>query len=90
MFYKKDIERLNLQVKRLWEDLKKEKERHVNCAGCRILGHKEDMYCKDYISWGTHLVTTYYHYGCYAEKFNVHLCPCGCGKWIPNKVKKCK
>ena len=58
---------------------------HKVCGLCGITGHKIDM--KEVWDYTEH---SFYHNGCYAEKFQKHLCPCKCGKWIDNEKKVCK
>lgn len=72
-------------------------ETHKICGLCGITGHRRDMQIYyegqtfNYSSlggYGSYNPASYYHNGCYAEKFNKHLCPCKCGKWIDNKKSK--
>ena len=75
-------------------------ETHKVCALCGITGHTKDMQPHSITMLTSGLTsgitsynnyfnpTEYYHNGCYAEKFNKHLCPCKCGKWIDNKKSK--
>ena len=86
---KEDISKLKLEV---YKDIIALQNVHKVCSHCNITGHTFDMYkLVKFISFlPPYNDTEYYHYGCYAEKFNMHLCPCKCGKWISNKKKGCK
>ena len=85
IFNRKKEEDVDLMTK-LAKELKdfvgnKYNETHKVCPHCNITGHTIDM--KEV--WDYFNGHVWFHNGCYAEKFNKHLCPCRCGKWLDNK-----
>lgn len=63
--------------------------RHRKCGYCDCIGHEPDMNKEIlYIPFSIAPFVYYYHPDCYAKKYNVHKCECGCGKWVANKEKK--
>lgn len=87
--FKNLLKRVETVEQTLYKEINEIKEIHKVCVACGITGHKSDMYCSSSFFVDGRLWISgdlkYYHNGCYAEKFNKHLCPCGCGKWIDNK-----
>lgn len=80
---KKEIEAKMAEVLQAVKEVnnKKFEDTHKVCKSCNITGHTVDM--KEV--WDYENGHCWFHNGCYAEKFNKHLCTCKCGKWIDNK-----
>ena len=78
----KEIEKMESDILQAIKEVNNKKfdDTHKICPHCNITGHTRDM--KEVWDYNGHF---WYHNGCYAEKFNKHLCPCKCGKWIDNK-----
>jgi hypothetical protein len=82
----KDV--MDLKLKESYE------KTHKVCAACRVTGHAVDMVeyqdreDLDISGPFAYPKKKYFHNGCFSEKFNQQLCPCGCGKWIDIKKKK--
>lgn len=85
-------EQIELLERRIDSLLNTVNDTHRVCELCKITGHKVDMHeevlCVSCLP--PYRISRWFHNGCYAEKFNKHLCPCKCGKWIDNKKKGCK
>ena len=79
----KDITDIYTNLYLLQSKANRAEQSHQHCKYCGLIGHTVEMKSEQVFDD----VYEYYHEKCYAGCFDVHLCECGCGKYISNKGK---